>query len=386
MAALGTFAIIRWAKTAENATDYSVMNATLVAGPFAVPVPVVSLGMAYSIRMKGTTTGGGVYLSNAVTYPGACPVQIALDVAYDEAGCGQPAGHSSITAQIKKLNATTRTKALSYFVQNPEGLQLLRKIDLATSDWGGATLDTTGMAEGKYPVKAVLNYFDPTVNEDKMAEASGILVVDRQAPAARLTYPTSSLQVCANSITGASGTWFGIPVEGVVADNTRVKRFELLFGVGDNPTSWLPAKTRSGGTSADIKGTSAVTGEVGVLDVADVRNTDLSLKLKVVDAAGNASCSTTSFHIMSLPEVRNLVATSLILSPNGDGASDKVKASYSVDGSATVETRVFQLDKNADGSFALAAMFVGPTSGLLTRDRLHAMCRFPNAVLLPMVS
>ena len=144
-------------------------------------------------------------------------------------------------------------------------------------------------------------------------------------------------------------------MEGVVADNTKVKRFELLYGVGDNPTFWLPAKTRSGGTSADIKGTFAVTGEVGVLDVTDTRNTDLSLKLKVVDGAGNASCSMTTFHIKPLPEVRNLVVATSIFSPNGDGASDRVNASYSVDGSATVETKVYQLNKNADGSFALAA-------------------------------
>ena len=83
--------------------------------------------MSYTIRMKGTDVAGASFLQQR-SYPSErlCGGN-QLEVNNVEADCGKTPGAPSILAQIKKLNVGTKTQSLSYYIQKPQGLQLLRK-------------------------------------------------------------------------------------------------------------------------------------------------------------------------------------------------------------------------------------------------------------------
>jgi Tol biopolymer transport system component/subtilase family serine protease/flagellar hook assembly protein FlgD/prenyltransferase beta subunit len=338
-------------------TNFSVKEASAGSSLPEGQIPLnpdINSGMLYLVRMIGVTANGASYTSNEATFPSACAVEITLEAEAAESDCGKTPGTYSLKAQVQKLRSGTKTQSLAYYIQTPAGLQMLRNFDLSTEQMGSTTLDTSALAEGNHQVKAVLTFIDPSDGITKATESAAIVVVDRVMPISSITYPGSSVQLCATQMQGSSGSWFGIPVEAMASDDTRVKGFELFYGMGSNPSFWWPAKTRVGGTASDLMGKSAVMGEMGILDVTEMRNADVSLKLRVSDIAGNSTCTTTTFHIRPLPEIRNLAGITII-SPNGDGVSDKVTASYTVDGSATIESKVFSLIRNSDGTFALAS-------------------------------
>jgi hypothetical protein len=76
------------------------------------------------------------------------------------------------------------------------------------------------MSEGKYPVWASVTYLDVNGNIEEVPSNTETLVVDRVLPTARITYPGPSLRICPVKYFSPNGNWYGIPVEGVVSDNT----------------------------------------------------------------------------------------------------------------------------------------------------------------------
>jgi hypothetical protein len=69
--------------------------------------------------------------------------------------------------------------------------------------------------------------------------------------------------------------------------------------------------------------------------------------LKVVDAAGNVSCDTTTFSFDSLIEIPQLVTDKPLFSPNGDNFLDDIEISYEIDEYAIVDVKIFRLIKEA---------------------------------------
>jgi hypothetical protein len=110
--------------------------------------------------------------------------------------------------------------------------------------------------------------------------------------------------------------------------------------------------TRIDGKRVAINETRAAQGRLGIWDVTDLRGTTYSLKLKVVDVAGNVSCYTTSFFIDTSTEITNLTIDKKLISPNVGG---NVNVSYQIDEYATVAAKVFKLIQKADGSYELDA-------------------------------
>jgi Tol biopolymer transport system component/flagellar hook assembly protein FlgD len=87
--------------------------------------------------------------------------------------------------------------------------------------------------------------------------------------------------------------------------------------------------------------------------VTDLKGTTFSLKLKVVDVAGNVSCYQTSFSIDNVVEIVNLTRDKSLFSPNGDGILDDLNINYQIDEYAVVDVKVFKLIKKADDSYTL---------------------------------
>jgi fibronectin type 3 domain-containing protein/flagellar hook assembly protein FlgD len=209
------------------------------------------------------------------------------------------------------------------------------------------------MPEGSYPVKATLSYLDLNGNKIKELTATDTLIVDRVLPTSQITYPGESLMLCPIKVSDTKGDWFGIPIEGIAMDNINVKQYELYYGIGDNPLQWLTATTKKMGKIFPIIQTGPAQGQIGIWDVKDLHGTDFSLKLKVIDVAGNVSCHTTSFSVDTQTEIADLSTDKSLFSPNGDGFLDDMNVNYQIDEYATVDVKVFRLLEDSDGSYVL---------------------------------
>jgi len=355
-------------------TDYRVYDAgegdPPPMGDFTLPLPPdLREATGYRFRMIGLDANDDVHESKTVRYPVDCsPVKLELKVGYDEpAGCGSPSSGEaliSITYKPKtSIGGRATLKTLRYYIQKSGDLELLGQFDLATEGLGTITLDTTTMPEGIYPLKAVLEYASD--NRTEKTEAAGDLVVDRVLPEAEITFPDSSTRLCPAVIAGPGGDWYGIDVEGLATDNNQVARYELSYGMGENPERWLPALTRVGcsGMSCPIAGSGPVQGRIGTWDVTDLRGTSFSLRLRVVDAVGNVSCYTTSLHMD-----RGVFITSWsdrrLFSPS----HDSLEVHYSIDEYATVDVEVVK-DEALVRTLAAGEPHPGGTAGFLWDGR-----------------
>ncbi|TAN41053.1 MAG: hypothetical protein EPN25_05690 [Nitrospirae bacterium] len=299
--------------------------------------------MRYTFRMVGTFEDGTEKETIEAPYPPKCDaVVLGISVSYKDADeCQMISGKASIGA----------TASYSSAVVSPISLKLYLNDVLVANPL--ENLDTISMPEGTHPIRAEFEYIDLSDGEVRMAKAQDRLIVDRALPAAEITYPTKPLRICPVKVPDVKGDWFGLPVEGIASDNMAMKRYELSYGIGEKPSVWIPATTQVKGKKVPITGDRPVAGRLGIWDITDLKDTDYSLKLKVLDVAGNAGCYTTNFVVDTLIEVTGLNSDRHIVSPNGDGTMDDVTASYQIDEYATVAVKVFKASTHADGSYVL---------------------------------
>lgn len=338
----------------SNWTDYHAYDAakgdSIPTGLFIPPLPNMKSDVIYYVRMVGTGANGQLYEGHSGSFPSSCPLELSLELTYDEAkGCGEVApGMVSLAATAKNSPSNISLKTLSYYLQTSEGLLLLEDYDIVREGWRNYVLPTSGLAEGTHAVKAVLSYHDLNDNKVKSAEATATLTVDRVLPAPRVTYPGGSPnKVCPVKAAGSAGAYVGIPVEGVVADNLQVKRYELYYGNGENPSEWLPAMAPALdlGTVVNrhITGSKAMQGTIGTWNTAGLAGGIYSVKLKVIDGNGNVSCATNAVSLDSAISIPTISADRLLFSPNGDGVTDEVKLNFQTDKDATVVAKVFKM-------------------------------------------
>jgi len=231
------------------------------------------------------------------------------------------------------------------YLKYPDGKrEEIKKVTYDAPQWQvriSAEMDTSQLQEGKYVIEAESFGFSWTWSE--------ILWVDRVLPTARITYPSNSQMVCPIKISDPKSDKFIIPVEGIAADANSVDRYEIYYGIGENPVAWTQTVAQK--TAKHSNG--SISGQLGRWDVTELKDADFSLKLKVVDGAGNASCDTVSFSVDTATEIVNLSKDKNLFSPNGDGVLDDVNISYQIDEFATVDVEVFQTLQADDGSYSL---------------------------------
>ncbi|MBU0728774.1 MAG: hypothetical protein KKE17_09040 [Proteobacteria bacterium] len=303
----------------------------------------------YNLRMIGITPSGEEYISNSENYPPVdCPDsqpeedpvkkgRLELDISQDESlECNSITSNATISV-LSSGAISSYPKTVTYVIENTGEPQLLRSFDFATHRWGKLEVDTSIMAEGVYPVSATLGYESSTdVYTDN-------LVVDRALPLSRITYPDSSSEICPRRIDNQDGSWYGIDIEGIATDNNEVQRYEIFYGIGANPTQWLPAKTQSGcgeNQQCNISVEIAKQGLLGTWDVSNLSESLYTLKLKVVDQSGNVSCS---FATVIFDKIVNVDASidNYLISPNGDDIFEEVSLSYHIDEVSTLDAKVY---------------------------------------------
>ena len=346
-------------------TDFAVYDAAegdiIPTGEFTVSLPGdLQNDISYSIKMSGTGVSGRTYSTLTQTGCGGVYLfKFGLNVRPAEStACNLSApGRVNLRAPILlggSIVERVKLKSLTYYIQkSPETWDVLGSFDLSTEQAGPVTIDTGGMAEGIYPVKAVFAYLRD--GSYKEMEDRGSFAVDRELPSAGITYPVGSLMLCPLKVSGPKGDWYGIPVEGYATDNMQVKSYELFYSTGENPDDWLPALTRriTDGRTVPVSGQGTVQGRIGIWDITNLEGTVFYLRLRVADAAGNVSCYTvpSAFFIDKAVETAGLSLDKGLFSPNGDGISDDLQISYEIDEYALVDVRVFKLIRTATGGY-----------------------------------
>lgn len=329
-------------------TDYYVLTgieAYYYSGyPRQAFEPNIMPGLLYQIRMTGVDVTGKPYESNIVSYPQKCAVQMKLEVRPEVALCGAlSSGKTTLNAYDIKPSGPVSFKTLSYYAQLPSGPRFVQAFDLSHGGLGAATLDTAGIPEGSFTATAVLSYSDLYKGTMEEVSAAAALYVDRQLPQAAITYPAGSTVLCPLKNSSVEGDWYGVPVEGLAADGTGVSKYELYYGHGDNPEDWKAAVTGTGAGQKAISGTGPISGRIGTWNVTGLYGSVFSLKLRVVDVAGNTTCTTTVVSIKSLPEITAFSLDRKLISPNEDGTNDQVTAVYQLEGYATTSVQVHRL-------------------------------------------
>jgi Tol biopolymer transport system component/flagellar hook assembly protein FlgD len=322
-------------------------------GVFRAPQPDVRDGMKYDIRMSATGISGRQYTSGWVQYPVTienCSApdpgpgsQFKLSIAYGEAECNTLSdGKVALSAGISGYDKV-ELQTIDYYLQKPEGSQLLRRFDIAKEGFGSVTVDTLTLPEGNYPAKAVLTYLDMQTNSVKQLSDQNTLIVDRVPPTSRITYPAKSMTVCPVTISAEKKDWYGIPVEGEASDNTALRKYALFYGPGDSPAAWQSAMTRLGKEKSPIQGQGARKGKLDTWDITDLKGDQYSLRLKVVDTVGNTTCTDTNFMIDRVVEIVEFSTDKKLFSPNGDDVMDELVINYTINKYAMVDVKVFKL-------------------------------------------
>ncbi|MEA5113120.1 MAG: CARDB domain-containing protein [Geobacteraceae bacterium] len=317
-------------------------------GSFAAPLQsdLFRVDGKYSLRMIGIASDGTRY---DVQISLSCMNQSSVPnllVDYPAGECGTVQSKAVLTLSAGNLGGYLGSA--DYYLKKNDTFQLIRHVDQSTE---AVTVDTAVLAEGNYPVRAVLRFFNPKTMTEESAEASNTLVVDRVLPEARITYPSGNgLNICPVQTDEPEGPWFSILPEGVAQDNLGVVKYELYYGTGANPSTWTAAlsKVRDEAgwpAAAPIAGTGPLRGSVGKWDISGMRGGETyAFSLKVTDKAGNVSCGASApFTFDSAVDIPPLVLDRAVFSPAGEAASRLASATFTINESASVDARAYRV-------------------------------------------
>ena len=373
--------VFSWKKTEEGADswrEYLMYDAEagdiLPVGVFPIPRPPVDvLPAEFDIRMSSElhSADGGLKKCTLVTTINCNDPTIIVEYPKADACGGASPNLADVSGGWYANSTPVRfdnfgfdpevLKAVSLYLQDEEEPRLLSRLDVSGKMVDTLSIDTGGLEEGSHPIKAVFDIVSGGAAFQE--EAEDIMVVDRTAPEARITFPTDASRFCPKWISDETdGGWYAIDVEGSVTDNIEVQRYELWYGMGSDPAAWKPATTRalsyfdvdgkpyfemdrkSGDqlVSAQIVGKGRKKGFLGRWDVTGLDGREVyALMLKVVDVTGNVSCHTTTF-TMDRQIQLDISCSTRLFSPNSDGMFDQLEIAWEILEYTAVDVHVLQ--------------------------------------------
>jgi len=350
-----------------------------------LPEDQFKTGKSYRIRIAGLSLIGKEEHSNEETYPPQCPVALSLKVDYKEAqNCGQLSNKAEISAQIMKTGVyrPVKMQSISFKLKSADqSIQLHESKDIG-SMWENSNepknikinfpIDTSDMLEKQYELITTLKYYDEFEKRDRSIIRSVSFIVDHTLPITKVTYPIQSQLICPKyreigwyaDDNGMPVTikWIGVPIEGLIQDNTFVKLYKMYYGFGDKPDEWLPAMTvKRGDPRKNIvlengqivpnilvlpfEGSGNRNGDIEAWKIPDLQDgvVPFSNLLRVVDLTGNVSCYQTNYSIDKGVEIKDLTRDKYIFSPNDDSAYDNVNVNYLINEVSIIDIKVFKL-------------------------------------------
>jgi Tol biopolymer transport system component/subtilase family serine protease len=339
-------------------TDYwnydSSKGDPIPTGTFQVaPQPFMKEGMTYDLQLYGVGASGKTYTSEVVKYPGSCiaPLIFSLDISHEETSCNSISHKAKINIKIESMGSSL-LNTLSYYLDGPDGSQLLKEFNLAEFGWPTTELelDTSALPEGKYPIRAIFKgtSFAGGIPKDFTAAETNTLIVNRILPTSQIVYPSGAVMICPSFFEDSKGTWPGIPIEGIATDNAGVKRYEINYSNSDFPDAWINALTRLAGEAFPLSVSGARQGILGNWNLENISDSDLSLRLKVTDISGNVACHVTDFFLDHIFNIGDIELNSAFLSPNSDGSQDNVNLTYDVDENSTLDIEIHDLNQTGN--------------------------------------
>lgn len=361
----------------ETYASYNLARENIPSGKFSLPLFLVNKGDCYFVRMRVKKISGEYVNSVAVDYPHGCSNDLKdIIVVYPVSDmCGE-VSDSVVLIKVKSpspIKPEYTPESIDYYIHisgedrlldhtvNPTWVAVRQLNSIWYEIDPKLNVNTSEFPPGTYTIKAILNY------EDASQTLQEFLVVDREPPVSKLTYPAGTMVVCPRLVRETKGScihdWYQIDIEGEIKDNRSIEKYELYYGIGDKPDTWISAKGReaiswkcddNGKTisgDSNIEGEKSVQGLIGSWKVGEEGKLNIkgtvSLLLKVWDKNGNLSCDTVSFDIKPLPGLMVSKNTGLV-SPNGDDVKDSVALTYTIDEYAVVYADVFKVTKDAD--------------------------------------
>ena len=289
---------------------------------------------------------------------GGDPAGISLTLDYPGQICGQQSKPVGIVSPfgLMSSSAVDMHSGLLY-ITGPGGTRLLQQpleiVDNGTGlqKWSmkPAVLDVSGLSEGAYSLNAAISYSDVASGHTGTASASAKLVVDR-------TFPTAQLYVspCIERRSDVGGTWKGLLIQGVADDAVGVRQYDLVYSVSDKPDTWMPvmkrwydpvAKRLNIDPISEKRANKAFSGN---WDVSSLIGKTITMKLQVIDAGGNVSCTTKTFTVREPITLSGVLTAPKLFSPNGDGIIDTTEIQYQVNQDALIDVTAHRLLQKKD--------------------------------------
>jgi flagellar hook assembly protein FlgD/Tol biopolymer transport system component/fibronectin type 3 domain-containing protein len=347
---------------------------------FGIPFPPMGVEppTSYVISMKGVTVSGMLHTYEKRFIP-RCPTYQFVNGSHDASGsgdgttrgttkpfeviypealaCGKTSGEIQLPTERLPLAGAKR---VAYLVKVGNSSQVLGEIDIEFEGLRRLYVDSFLLPSGSYPLSVIVTNKDNTQKQTDLGKA---IVFDTEAPQAQLILPASPCPV--RTVT-PKGTRLGIDISGSARDTIKVAHYTLYYGIGENPASWLPAMSveSDGAVSKPITGIGAVAGRLGNWDITDIPGTVFSLKLEVVDAAGNKGCTTGVVRVDRDIRINGFTIMPFVFSPNNDGVLDAATSGFSLDEPATVDLSVYDIVKDIRGTETLGALQRRVQSGL----------------------
>lgn len=358
-----------------KSVSQSYVGSNVPSGIFGLPMPTDdnpnNPSKSFTVLMSGAGISGKNYTySGGLTIPKCTdptdhsgsvvnPVDMLgsiaggsttpFDIIYPEAlACGKASGEIQLPTERLSIAGATR---VDYLVKVGNSTQVIGEVNIEVEGPRRVSIDSSLLPSGSYPLSVIVTNKD---NTQKQTDLGKVIVFDTEAPLAQLILPASP---CPVRTATPKGTRLGVEISGSAKDNIRVAHYTLYYGIGENPSSWSPAmSTGSDGVSKSISGDGAVSGQLGTWDFTDIPGTVFTLKLEVVDAAGNKGCATGVVRVDREVKINGYTLAPLAFSPNNDGNLDVATAGFSLDEPATVDLSVNTIIKDANSSDTLGTV------------------------------
>lgn len=347
-------------------------DSNIPTGVFDAPVPAASSQpSAYNVTMTGTGVNGTIRsFSNSLlkpecpelkyrkkffdilesNYGGGVDRSLPFDIIYPKAlACGGTS--SEIVLPTERLSLVG-AKRVGYFVKIGSSLHVIAEVNVELEGPQRVSVDSNLLPSGTYPLSIIVTNMD---NSQKQMDLGKMIVFDTEAPQAQLVLPSSP---CPATSVSPVGTRQGIELSGTSTDNIKVAHYTLYYGIGENPTSWLPALSveNDGVTKRPIEGDGAVPGRLRTWDITDIIGSVFTVKLEVEDAAGNKGCATGVVKVDREIKISGYNLAPLVFSPNNDGKLDFVTAGLSLDEPAIVNLSAYTIAKDGNNSDVLGLL------------------------------
>ena len=268
----------------------------------------------------------------------------SLDLLIDKlpAECGQTAGKVLLETKTNNSVLHSEARSVRYQLLQQEKWETLCSRSHPDDLWQPCRFDpgrrnsdgSFHFSEGSHKVRSIV-----VDAKGKSYQAENTIVIDHKLPAVHITGPGNGQVVCPR----LKGSQWSIDVYGIVDDNLGVEKFHLAYAYQSRPNHWKQIDFKEGAKISVLKKQLKPVYFAGLLGTASfepLADSNILLRLEVVDKGGNTACDTVEC-VIQTDQPLKLGTDSHFISPNGDGALDELKIRVAMESRARLDAEVW---------------------------------------------